>query len=215
MNGTCLTKANALAACLHGCLHSHAAGCLLAAGQGTEQSASRSMAVVTLVVWLSAESLGAYMLSTWIRSGAARDRHAHPGTMSMPVLASHASMALSGLLAWSAFLITGSVVAGWLGIGLLAVGIGLGISTVTLWTPYPGRRRAPDRGRDVIPDDELARALADEAAAVRIVDDLLARNLAVDPPGLRIDPRAIIPAAHGVLALVTFFLATLAAAGVS
>jgi hypothetical protein len=94
------------------------------------------------------------------------------------------------------------------------------VSTVSIWTPYPVARRGPDQAADeepgqrAIPDHVLRRSLEDDEAASRLVDELLARNLAADRAadrGLRLDPRAAVPLAHGVLAIATFLLAVLAA----
>ena len=56
--------------------------------------------------------------------------------------------------------------------------------------------------------------LADEALTSRLVDDLLARMLAEPSPAPhrpRWNLAPLIPAAHGVFAIATFLLATLAA----
>lgn len=199
------------------------------------------LAVSALVSWLLAELLGAYMLKNWARSGAARMRKTRPDGMSLPVLLSHAGLNLTGMLCWVAFLLTRSGVAAWLALAFLVPAIGLGVSTVSVWTPYPVRRAEadpggppgpgpPDQGfpwpageRDwrhsSIPDDVLARAMEDEAFASKLAEDLLIRNLAYEARTtdrtVRLDPRAIIPLAHGVLAIATFLLATLAAISAS
>jgi hypothetical protein len=185
-------------------------------------AADRSLAYAALVSWILTESFGLFMARSWVTSGAARRRHAEPDGMSLPVLLGHAGLAFSGFLCWISFLLTGAAAAAWLALVLLAPAIGLGISTVTLWTPYPVRRAdqatATDgRSTGVLPDDVIKHALTDEALASRLVDDLLMRNLANEPPpgSQRPNPRAIIPALHGVLAIATFLLGTLAAVSVS
>ena len=187
---------------------------------------SHSLAVAGLATWLLAELLGAYMLRNWVTSGAARRRHEQPDGLSLPVLLGHAGLNLAGLSCWVAFVLTRSAVAGWLAICLLVPAIGLGVSTVSVWTPYPVRR-SRDAGQSAgeerlsttaIGDRELARSLDDEELAGRLVDDLLARNIAIEaqhPNVLAPDPRAIVPLAHGVLAIATFLLAVLAAIGAS
>lgn len=183
-------------------------------------SSSHSLALAALVVWLLAEALGAFMLRNWVTSGAARRRREHPEGMSLPVLMGHAGLNLAGLSCWIGFVLTRSAIPAWLGICLLVPGIGLGVSTVSIWTPYPVARRVggqPAGERQparAIPDHVLARSLEDETAATRLVDDLLARNLAdeaADPRTLRVDPRTVVPLAHGMLAIATFLLAILAA----
>jgi hypothetical protein len=183
---------------------------------------SHSLALSALGTWLAAELLGAYMLRNWVVSGAARRRHEQPGGLSLPVLMGHAGLNLAGLSCWIGFVLTRSAVPAWLGICLLVPGIGLGVSTVSIWTPYPVARGEPDQPADerartrAIPDHLLTRSLDDEKAASRLVDDLLASNLAAgqSPPDHRtlwLDPRTIVPLAHGVLAIATFLLAVLAA----
>ena len=184
---------------------------------------SHTLALSALGAWLLAELLGAYMLRTWVVSGAARRRHEDPGGMSLPVLMGHAGLNLAGLSCWIGFVVTRSPIPAWLGICLLIPGIGLGVSAVSIWTPFPvagPTAGQPGDGRPrtrAVPDHVVARSLEDEEAAARLVDELLARNLATDQAStpdqrtLRLDPRTMIPLAHGVLAIATFLLAVLAA----
>jgi hypothetical protein len=180
---------------------------------------NRSLAVAALASWLLTELLGAYMLANWVRSGGARRRADEPGGMSTPVLGAHAALNLAGLGCWVGFVAGGSLAAGWLAVCFMVPAIGLGVSTVSIWTPYPVRRQPAEiAGKTrAIPDQVLARTLDDEAAAGRLVDDLLARNLAAQaaPRPVPIDPRALVPFLHGVLAIATFMLATLAAISAS
>ncbi len=89
----------------------------------------------------------------------------------------------------------------------MAPAIGLGISTVTIWTPYPGGRPDPPPPPGVLRADELDRTLASEELSQQLVDSLLRHNLAERP---RLSLRPLIPFGHGVLAIATFLLATLA-----
>lgn len=196
---------------------------------------SRGLGVVALVSWLLAESLGAYMFRSWLVSG--RRRHHGGGHEdggqdgeSGALIVGHASLAFAGFVCWVSFLASGTPAVAWLAIGFLAPAIGLGISTVTLWTPYPVRRpasRAPvpaPPNRDsrsanspgiLITNEMLDRVLANDALAGELVDDLVAKLLAepAGPPqmsrGWRLAP--VVPILHGILAIATFLLATLAA----
>jgi hypothetical protein len=182
---------------------------------------SHTLAVATLITWLLAESLGLVMLRTWFASGAAGRRKATPDGMSMPILLSHAGLAFTGFVCWIAFLLSASAIPAFLAICFLAPAIGLGISTVSVWTPYPVRRPPDpagppeaddDRMAGVIPDQSLSRSLDDEALARQVVDELLARNLEHGGrTGMTLNPRTLVPFIHGVLAIFTFFLAMLAA----
>ena len=61
----------------------------------------------------------------------------------MPLVLGHAGLAFAGFTCWVSFLISAVDPLAWLSVGFLAPAIGLGISTVTVWTPYPARRPDP------------------------------------------------------------------------
>lgn len=163
-----------------------------------------ALAIGTLLCWLFTASIGGYMLRSVLAHGGLRKQRAvrdglHPG-----VLIGHFSLALSGLATWISYLITAWEPAAWLAVVLLMPGIGLGICTVTLWTPYP---RSPSPGepaagqappgqaapegppglappvlaappenalRGRLTDAMLAQALADEALTSKLIDDMIA-----------------------------------------
>lgn len=171
--------------------------------------------VAALGTWLATEALGAIMLRGWIASGGvarARRQPAGAGGMSLPVLVAHASLNLCGLLSWIIFVASGTRIFAWVALGFMAPAIGLGISTVTIWTPYPGGRPKPEEPTAVMPDDLIQRALEDEVLGQLLVDELLDRNLG-QPSARHVvwSWRPLVPAGHGVLAIITFLLATLAA----
>ena len=190
-----------------------------------------------LVSWLLTELLGAAMVRGWIAGGgmrASRQRPARPEAMSLPVLAGHAGLNLAGLVCWICFVVSGAVALAWVALAFMAPAIGLGISTVTIWTPYPGGQRdaggsagpgspgsrPPEPGTAergpaeprVVPDDELKRRLSDDELAAQLVEELLSRNFAQPPArAVALGWRPLVPLGHGVLAIVTFLLAVLAA----
>jgi manganese efflux pump family protein len=182
---------------------------------------------VTLISWLLTAGIGAYMLSRWIRDGGVRKQRANTETLGPGVVIGHASLALTGLALWASYTITRWPPLAWSAVLVLMPAIGLGLSTVTLFTPYPiaGGAGRPGGGRLAAPtEDVLARrltdstlnhALTDAALASRLVEEVLASATA-DPAAPR-RPRghaaALIPASHGVLALTTFLLAVLSAVG--
>ena len=107
-------------------------------------ASGHALPLYALASWLGTELLGALMAKSWITGGgvrAARQRPARPDAMSLPVLAGHAGLNLAGLICWICFVFSGSVALAWLALVFMAPAIGLGISTVTIWTPYPGGRR--------------------------------------------------------------------------
>ena len=165
---------------------------------------SGALGLATLLSWLFTASIGAYMLRSLAAHGALRRQRSVRGGLSPRVLYTHFSLALSGLVVWAAFLATGWGPLAWVAVALLTPAIGLGICTVTLWTPYPrppgdpsysagnpgapepGRRGRGSQGAVLFPpvphdavrgrltDATLARALTDEALAARLVDEVIA-----------------------------------------
>jgi hypothetical protein len=180
-------------------------------------AAGAGLPFYTLVSWLLTEIIGALMVRSWIAGGgmrAARQRPSRPDAMSLPVLAGHAGLNLAGLISWVCFVLSGATALAWLALAFMAPAIGLGISTVVIWTPYPGARADADSARQepgVLSQDELVRALADDELGQKLVDELLRTNLAQPPARTpRWILRPLIPLAHGILAIATFLLATLA-----
>jgi manganese efflux pump family protein len=199
-----------------------------------------ALGFATLLSWILTASIGAYMLRSLISHGALRRQRSVRDGLSPRVLYVHFSLALSGLVVWAAFLATGWGPLTWVAVGLLTPAIGLGICTVTLWTPYPrpagepaqaarpghpvdGSHRvglfappAHDAMRDRLTDATLARALTDEALAARLIDEVIA-NLPEGTPRRprkpRVYPVAIIPFGHGLAALATFAMAVVTAVG--
>ena len=110
----------------------------------------------------------------------------------------HLGFGALGLVAWVSYVVTGLDWLAWTGVGLLMPGIGLGICTVTLWAPYPtppahgmpvtddagpggagpvgGMLAAPPENAigDRLTDEGLAKALASEAHASRLINEALA-----------------------------------------
>jgi hypothetical protein len=181
------------------------------------------MRFATLISWLVTASLGGYMLRTWLARGGLRRERARAGGLPPPLIFSHAGLAISGLLIWAAFVASGARALAWTAVGVLMVTVGLGLCTVTLWTPYPARR--PGERRDATPWDEAAVAISDAAAdpagepgpqAYQVTDEMIARLLDDPFRGPRHHPirpnlAVLVPIAHGFAAIATFVLAVTAA----
>jgi hypothetical protein len=186
----------------------------------------QSLGIAALIAWLLTEAAGAYMLVTWILSGGPRRQRERPGSMPPELVFAHAGFAAAGLLALIGYLVTGWNALVWSAVVLLVPAIGLGISTVTVWTPFPGPATMGGPGSDAGPaldenpatgrltDETLVSALTDEALVSRLVDDVISGSRA-NPSGTARRPKGsaspLIPAGHGVGALATFLLAVLTA----
>lgn len=221
------------AAVIAGTLLSHPGAAVsgtVASGAGAP---GRALGTAALITWLLDAASGAYMLGTWIVRGGLRRQAATGDRLAPAVVFGHFGLATTGLLMWVSYLSTQWAVLGWLAVGLLMLVIGLGICTVTLWTPFPAHRAgsaadprpgspaegalaepAEDAFSLTVTDDELARALTDEVLLGKLVDDVLARAPGGPVRGAR-KPRGLlvtlIPAGHGVAAMATMLLAVLTA----
>lgn len=181
------------------------------------------MRYAALVSWLVTVSLGAFMLRTWLARGGLHRERARAGGLPPQLIFGHATLAITGLLIWSAFVVTGTQALAWTAVGMLMVTVGLGLCTVTLWTPYPARR--PGERRKPTPQDEPAMVVPDtaeraaegaEPLAYQVTDEMIARLLEDPFPGprhrpIRPNPAVLVPIAHGFAAIITFALAVTAA----
>jgi len=205
---------------------------------GAAAAPGRTLAFATLITWLFDAVSGGYMLRTWIARGGLRRQRASD-RLAPRVVFGHFGMASTGLLVWVSYLATRRIVLAWLAVGLLMVVIGLGVSTVTVWTPFPAHRADGDTGAGdpgggrlgdddaLVPpaegaltgeltDEMLNRALTDDVLLSQLVEDVVARAHAgpsIAARRHRPSLSALIPASHGVAAITTMVLAVLAAVG--
>jgi hypothetical protein len=197
------------------------------------------LAYATLIAWLVAGAAGVYMFRTWMSRGGLRRQRSRRGGLSPAVVFTHFGLGAAGFGAWVGYLATGWDALAWSAVGLLMPGIGLGICTVTLWTPYPtlpetatsspagdaeprgagpatGMLASPpeDAIADQLSNDALARTLSSEVLTGRLINDMLAGL-----PGQQPQPERksrghlapLIPAGHGLAAMATFLLAVITA----
>jgi hypothetical protein len=200
---------------------------------GAAAAPGRALALATLGTWLFDAISGGYMLRTWIARGGLQRQRASD-RLAPRVVFGHFGLASTGLLVWVSYLATRWIVLAWLAVGLLMVVIGLGVSTVTVWTPFPAHRAGPGPGEGrpagedalappaegaltgELTDELLNRALTDDVLLSRLVEDVVARSSAGPSMAARHHRpplSALIPASHGVAAITTMVLAVLAAVG--
>jgi hypothetical protein len=181
-----------------------------------------ALGLAALIVWLLTVSIGVYMLRTWIARGGLRRQRA-TGVGAPPALVfGHPGAAASGLAIWASYLASGLDALAWVGVALIAVAITMGISMVTLWTPYPVRpvpeataeevRAAvsgPARSDADLAAGEAPGAAAEDGDPFIVTDEMLAGLLARPYPARRrrLQLLPLIPAAHGFSAMATFLLA--------
>jgi hypothetical protein len=180
------------------------------------------MRFATFISWLLTASLGAFMLRTWLVRGGLRRERARAGGLPPQLIAGHAGLALVGLVVWVAYLASGARALAWTAVGVLMVTVGLGVCTVTLWTPYParkpGERRASpgDGPAVVVPGTAANAAEGGHSLEYQITDEMIARL--VDEPRreyaawhrpIRPNLAVLVPVAHGFAAVGTFVLAVM------
>lgn len=178
--------------------------------------------LATLISWLLTASLGGYMLRTWIVRGGLRRERARVGGLPPSLIFGHAGLAITGLLIWTGYLASGPRALAWTAVGVLMVTVGLGLSTVTLWTPYPtpgpGEWRGASRWEEsvAVPDTAAGVVGDPDPLDYTITDEMIAQLLeephaAAGRRVIRPDPAVLIPIAHGFAAIATFVLAVMTA----
>jgi len=191
----------------------------------------------TLIAWLIAGAAGLYMFRTWLSRGGLRHQRSRSDGLPPAVIFTHLSLGALGLCMWVGYLVAGLDALAWAAVGMLMLGIGLGICTVTLWTPYP--TLAPPRPEgDIGPggagpatgmlatpaenpvtgqysNEALARTLSSEVLTSKLINEALSSLQPHQRPQPQRKSRGhlapLIPAGHGLAAIVTFVLAVVTA----
>jgi hypothetical protein len=182
------------------------------------------MRFATLISWLLTASLGAFMLRTWFVRGGPRRERAQAGGLPPQLIAGHAGLALFGLAVWVAYLASGTRALAWTAVGALMVTVGLGLCTVTLWTPYPARKPGERRASAghlpavVAPETAASAPEGGDSPEYQITDEMIARLIdesrreyAAWHRPTRPNLAVLVPVAHGFAAVGTFVLAVMSA----
>ncbi len=142
--------------------------------------------------WLITVGLGSAMTVRWIAHGGLRRARAGHARFPPAMIVGHFGLAVTGLLAWIAFLVTGLTSVAWTASALLLPVIGLGMAMLIL--------SLPERSLGTIP---AAQAIPADAVPGPVMDE---------PPPAR-HPPTLIVVAHGVFAMATILFAILAVVG--
>jgi hypothetical protein len=154
--------------------------------------ASRTaLGLIALITWLITVSLGAAMMVRWIARGGLRRARAGHARFPPSMIFAHFGLAVTGLMVWIAYLVTGVTSVAWIASALLLPVTGLGMAVLLASLPVRS-----------LPATEIPAAQAVLAGAA----------LVADPPPARHPPIAIV-AAHGAFAVATILFAILAAIG--
>jgi len=152
------------------------------------------LGLAALIAWLVTAAAGSYLLAGWLRAGGLRRRRPAAGLVRVTVF-SHFGLAMAGLGLWIAFVITGTRILAWLGVGLMVVIAGLGMGALSAALPEPAQSAQPAPPSPADPGS-VAQVQPQTDSAV---------------------PKAVLPVAviavHGMLATATILLVLLAAIG--
>lgn len=167
------------------------------------------MRYATLITWAVTAGLGGYMLRTWVARGGLNRERAREGGLPPQLIFGHGALALTGLVLWGSFTASGARALAWAAIACMMIAVGMGLSTVTLWTPYPAAKPV----ERLVPAADPAVNVPDPGGnPFEVTDDMIARLLADPRPEQRQAPvgpnmAVLVPIIHGFLAIATFVLA--------
>jgi hypothetical protein len=148
------------------------------------------------------------MMARWIRRGGLRRARLSKAGLPPSLIFTHFGLAVAGLLAWGAYLVTGLAAAAWAGCVLLLPVAGLGMALLSLWLPERPLAATTVPAAQVVPAGTGAAAGTDVPPGAGAA----AGPVGPGPPPAR-HPPALIVAAHGVFAVATILFALLAAVG--
>ena len=153
------------------------------------------MALVALIAWLCTVSIGLYLLAIWLIEYDREFQSVAATRLPVPVIGTHALLALGGLAVWALYLITDAVRLAWVAAGTLGVVATLGLTMAARWI---GVRRTHDAPR---------------AVAVAVGGRPGAGISTVPVPPERHFPAPVV-IVHGIFAGATILLVLLTALGV-
>jgi len=181
-----------------------------AAGHGS----GLSLGLAALISWLITVGLGSWMMARWITRGGFRRARISKAGLPPSLIFTHFGLAVAGLLAWGAYLVTGLAAAAWVGCVLLLPVAGLGMALVSLWLPERSLPAATVPAAQAVPAGAGAVPGVGAAPGPGTAPDagMAPGPASPDPPPAR-HPPALIVAAHGVFAVATILFALLAAVG--
>ena len=152
-----------------------------------------TLSLVALITWLATAGAGLYLLSVWLIEYDREFQTTAATRLPVPVIGTHALLAISGLVVWSAYLLLDEVVLAWTAVIILVCVATLGVTMAVRWmgTYRAARQRSRAAALSTVP----AAAPAPVTAAL--------------PPERNFPVPVVI--GHGLLASVTIVLVLLTA----
>lgn len=147
------------------------------------------MGIVALIIWLLTAGAGLYLLAVWLIEYDRDFQTAAATRLPVPVIGSHALLAVTGLVVFSAYLLVGNGRLAWAAVAILGLVATLGMTMAVRW---------------------LGVYRATTSAALAPADSALTPHNVV-PPERHFPVTVVI--AHGVVAVATLVLVLLTALG--
>jgi|SRR5579859_145097 len=109
------------------------------------------MRFVALIAWFVTALWGLYMLAVWLIENDATGQGKSASRLPLPVILSHVTLAVTGLVVWVAYLLLDRQTLAWAALGILVVIALLGLTMFARWIPVyrmagGGPAGAPDAG---------------------------------------------------------------------
>ena len=93
------------------------------------------MGVAALISWFVTAFVGLYLLAVWLIENDVTHRGAVASRLPAPVIFGHLLLALTGLVFWVIYRLSGSDMPGWAAAGILGGVATLGLTMFTRWIP--------------------------------------------------------------------------------
>ena len=93
------------------------------------------MRFIALLVWFVTALWGLYMLAVWLIENDATRQDSAPSRLPLPVILSHVTLAVSGLVVWVLYLLIDRPALAWAAVGILVAIAMLGFAMFARWIP--------------------------------------------------------------------------------
>jgi hypothetical protein len=93
------------------------------------------MRFVALIVWFITALWGLYMLAVWLIENDATRQGNAASRLPLPVILSHVTFAVTGLVVWVVYLLVDRPVLAWIAVGILVAIALLGLTMFARWIP--------------------------------------------------------------------------------
>jgi hypothetical protein len=157
------------------------------------------MRFLALIAWFTAALAGLYMLAVWLIENDATDQRSASSRLPLSVIATHMTLAVSGLVVWVAYLLLDRPALAWIALGILGAIALVGFTMFARWIPvYRATGAVPE------PMPVPVGAGLEPAPPIQVIQE--------GPPEGNFPLFIVI--AHGTFAVTTVVLVLLSALGV-